>query len=89
MKNDKDQHGHGKHMILMLLACLIPIGIFMGLRYFNIGGSSLSKFPFLLMLLICPIMHLFMMKSMTAGDRGSCHGGEDKRDDEKLEDSAE
>ncbi len=87
MKNDR--HGHGKHMILMLLGCLIPIGIIMGLRYFNIGGSILSKFPFLLMLLICPIMHLFMMKSMMGGDNRSCHGEEDKRNDDKLGNSDE
>ena len=81
MKNDKNQHGHGKHRILMLLACLIPIGIFMGLRYFNIGGSILLRSPIVLMLLICPLMHLFMMKGMMVGDKGSCHGGEDKNDD--------
>lgn len=87
MKNDRQ--GHGKHIILMLLGCLVPIGIIMGLRYFNIGGSILSRSPILLMLLICPLMHLFMMKSMMGGDRGSCHGGEDKRDDDKLGNSAE
>lgn len=89
MKNDKDQHGHGKHMILMLLGCLIPIGIIMGLRYFNIGGPILSKLPFLMMFLICPLMHLFMMKGMMGGGKGSCHGGEDKRDDDKLGGSTE
>lgn len=88
MKNDKSQHGHGKHMILMLLVCLVPIGIIIGLRYFDIGGSILSRSPILLMLLICPLIHLFMMKSMMGGDKGSCHGGEDNNDD-KLGDSAE
>lgn len=86
MKNNKHQHGHGKHMILMLLGCLIPIIIIMGLRHFNIGGPILSKFPIYLMFLICPLMHLFMMKGMMGYGKDNCHGGSDK-DNNELEGS--
>lgn len=72
MDNDK-QHGHGKHILLMLLGCLIPIGIIIGLRYFNIGGPILSKLPFFLMLFLCPLMHIFMMKGMMGHGKNSCH----------------
>ncbi len=87
MKNDKHQHGHGKHMLLMLLGCLIPIMIIGGLRYFNIGGQFLSKAPFFLMLLICPLMHIFMMKGMHGND--SCHTRTDKEDNNQLNGSNE
>lgn len=87
MKKDKHQHGHGKHMILMLLCCLIPIGLMVGIRYLNIGGKGLGKFSSLF-LLLCPLMHLFMMKGMMGHGKGSCHEetGQDSEDD-KLEGS--
>lgn len=86
MKSDNHQHGHGKHMIFMLLGCLIPIILIMGLRYFNIGGPILSKFPIYLMFLICPLMHLFMMKGMMGHGKDNCHGGSDE-DNNELEGS--
>lgn len=89
MKNSKHQHGHGKHMLLMLIGCLIPIGIIAGSRYFNMGDQFLSKFPLFLMFLICPLMHLFMMKGMMGLGNNSCHGGEGKEDNNELKGTEE
>lgn len=73
MKDDKHQHGHGKHLLLMLIGCLIPIALILGMRYLNISGPVLSRFPFLLMLFICPLIHIFMMKGMMSNGDESCH----------------
>lgn len=74
MKNDKHKHGHGKHMILMVIGCLLLIGLIVGARYFNIGLNGLGRYSYLLFLLICPLMHIFMMKGMMGKGEGSCHG---------------
>ncbi|WP_353097135.1 DUF2933 domain-containing protein [Tissierella praeacuta] len=79
MKNNRHEHGCGKHMILMLFVCLIPIIAITGLRYFNIGGQFLSRLPFFSMFLICPLMHIFMMKAMMGHGNKSCHGGNVKK----------
>ncbi len=84
MKNDKRQHGHGKHLLLMLLGCLIPIALILGMGYFNIGGPILSRFPLFLMLLICPLMHIFMMKGMMSNGNESCHGKSNQENDIEL-----
>lgn len=87
MKNDKHQHGHGKHMILMLLCCLIPIGLIAAARYFNISGNGLGKYSNLLFLL-CPLMHIFMMKGMMGHGSNCCHGSSKQDgDNNKLEGS--
>ena len=72
MKDNKHQHGHGKHMILMLIGCLIPILVIVALRYFNIGANGLAKYSSLLFLL-CPLMHIFMMGGMMGRGKKSCH----------------
>lgn len=84
MKNDKHHHGHGKHMLFMLLCCLIIIMIIAVLKYFNIGGQILSKFPFL-MFLICPLMHLLMMLGIMGHGNNSCYGKVDKENNNLLE----
>lgn len=79
MKENKE-YGHGKHMILMLLGCLIPIIAIGAMRYFNVGANGLSKYSSLLFLL-CPLMHIFMMKGMMGHGKESCH--EENVEDEK------
>lgn len=72
MKDNKHQHGHGKHMILMLIGCLIPIIAIGAMRYFNVGSNGLAKYSSLLFLL-CPLMHIFMMGGMMGHGKNSCH----------------
>ena len=54
-----EDHPHAKwHLLLMLLCCLIPIVIIVAISFTNIGGPYL---PFLLLVLLCPLMMLLML----------------------------
>lgn len=64
-------HHNGKHhMWLMLLCCLIPIGALGAIFLFNV---SISRALFVGLLLLCPLLHVFMMRGMM-GEHG--HGEE-------------
>lgn len=52
--------------ILMLLCCLVPVAIIAAAIVFGLGQSYL----WFAVILLCPIMHLFMMQDM--------HGKESK-----------
>lgn len=66
----RSQHNHcgggAKHMLLMILCCLTPIGLFWVLNQTGYSGN-LSY----LMLFLCPLMHLFMMRGMKHGKKES------------------
>lgn len=54
------QCGSGiKHMLLMIVCCLAPLGGALLLRQFGYEGVASY-----LVLLLCPIMHFFMMRDM-------------------------
>ncbi len=50
-----------KHLLLMLLCCLIPIGIAFGLQAFGIALSA--SLP-IAMIILCPLLHIMMMAFM-------------------------
>ena len=52
-----------KHLLLMLLCCLIPIGFAFGLPAFGIALSA--SLP-VAMLILCPLLHIMMMAFMHA-----------------------
>ena len=58
------------HWLMMIICCIVPLIILIVAVY--IFGLS-SKYLFWLVLLLCPIMHYFMMKDMHKG-----HSGENK-----------
>ncbi|PRX19240.1 Protein of unknown function (DUF2933) [Orenia metallireducens] len=68
---------HGGHGLMMLLCCLVMFGAFWFVGTSQGGeGSSWSWLLFLL----CPVMHIFMMKGMMGhkndeddSDSHSCH----------------
>jgi hypothetical protein len=64
----QSQHNHcggsAKHMLLMILCCLTPIGLVWALNLAGYSGN-LSYF----MLFLCPLMHLFMMRGMKHGNK--------------------
>ncbi len=58
----KNGHNGIKHVLMMVLCCLIPLGLAYGLKAFGFG--TVAGY---LMLLLCPLMHFFMMRDMHKG----------------------
>lgn len=52
-------HAGFKHLGMMLICCLVPLAAAFALKQF--GYSGVASY---LVLLLCPIMHLFMMRGM-------------------------
>src|SRR4030067_315529 len=70
MNHDHSQ-GMGKHMLIMLLCCLVPLGLILAVSAFGLSlGPLQALLPFALVLL-CPLMMFFMMRGM-----GHDHGAE-------------
>lgn len=62
------------HILMMIICCVAPIAIMLAAVYF----FGLSKsYLFWTVVLVCPISHLFMMKSMHDDSgkksKGGCH----------------
>lgn len=55
------------HAVKMLLCCLIPLALLAILAY---SGMSLKGFGLLAVLLLCPLLHLFMMRGGNHGRGG-------------------
>lgn len=53
-----------KHMLLMMLCCLAPVG--MSLALTQMGYNGVGNY---LLFLLCPIIHLLMMRNMDKKDR--------------------
>jgi len=50
-----------KHLILMILCCVVPMGVFFVLFALGIPLNRLFLFA---MILLCPLSHIFMMRGM-------------------------
>ena len=59
-----------KHALIMAACCLIPLAGFVLVSVFNIPFKSVFYFG---MILLCPLLHLLMMKYMGHGE-GHQHG---------------
>lgn len=72
-KNEEQEHrGKKRHGLLMILCCLVPILIIIGLTLYGVKAKSLTYIAFL----ICPLMHIGMMIVISKLWKGrSCHGG--------------
>jgi len=69
-KNASNHSSHqmtGKHMLLMVLCCAIPL---IGLAALGIFGVS-NSYLLYGMILLCPLLHYFMMRDM----HGTGHSG--------------
>ena len=60
-----------RHLLLMVLCCTIPLALIFALPYLGVSLSSSGWL--LLVLLLCPLMHLLMMRG---------HGSHYHHDDE-------
>ncbi len=69
---ESEWKGMSKHTLIMVLCCLIPLVTLGVLWAIGISGSYLI----LGVLLLCPLLHIFMMRGMPKGssdDDGYTH----------------
>ncbi len=64
-----EQKGISKHALIMVLCCLIPLGILAVLWTIGVSGSYLIFG----VMLLCPLLHLLMMRGMGKGGGGHAH----------------
>ncbi|MBI5029279.1 MAG: DUF2933 domain-containing protein [Chloroflexi bacterium] len=62
----------GKHMLLMLICCLVPLGLIIAVSTFGLSLGGLSGLLPYALVLMCPLMMIFMMRGM-----GHDHGASD------------
>ncbi|MDT8899656.1 DUF2933 domain-containing protein [Anaeroselena agilis] len=58
----KGGHSGFKHGLMMLLCCLVPLGLAFALN--AMGYGTIAGY---LVFLLCPLMHIFMMRGMFKG----------------------
>jgi hypothetical protein len=56
-----DMNMNSRHTLIMLVCCLIPLAAFAALFVFNVPVDNVLLFT---LVLLCPLSHLLMMKSM-------------------------
>lgn len=73
-----------KHLILMILCCVVPMGVFFVLFALGIPLNRLFLFA---IILLCPLSHIFMMRGMKhhehddhASESTKIEAGENKSD---------
>jgi len=71
------------HGLMMMACCIVPIIALLAFSPLLRGNGSGFNWSWLFILL-CPLMHIFMMKGMM-GNKGSCHGNEEEKDKDKAQ----
>jgi hypothetical protein len=64
-----------KHTSLMILCCLIAMGAAAAILFFDI---PVNRAFFFLLILLCPLLHLVMMKFMVHGDHSHSHSADER-----------
>jgi uncharacterized membrane protein len=70
--NHDHSNGMGKHMLLMLICCLVPIALILAVSVLGISLGPLSALLPYVLALMCPLMMIFMMRGMMQG-QGADH----------------
>lgn len=66
--NHDHSHGMGKHMLLMLICCLVPIGLILAVSVLGLSLGPLQPLVPYAIALVCPLMMIVMMRGMMQGD---------------------
>ncbi|MFH1646921.1 MAG: DUF2933 domain-containing protein [Chloroflexota bacterium] len=70
MDTGKPERKHlSKHSLIMLLCCLVPLAIIAVLWAAGVSG----RYLFLGVLLLCPLLHIVMMRGMHGGGEHDHH----------------
>lgn len=64
-----EHKGHGRHMLLMILCCAIPVILLMLLPVLKINSPALESILPFAVLLLCPLMHIAMIHIMLRKDK--------------------
>ncbi len=70
--NHDHSNGMGKHMLLMLICCLVPIALILAVSVLGISLGPLSALLPYALVLLCPLMMILMMRGMMQG-QGADH----------------
>ena len=71
MENKQSVTGLSRHALLMVVCCAVPLALFAAVSFFRIDLGGVGYWA---LLLLCPLMHLFMMRGMHGnGAEKSCH----------------
>ena len=65
--NHDHSNGMGKHMLMMLICCLVPLALIAGVGLFGLSLGPLSALLPYAAALMCPLMMIFMMRGMMHG----------------------
>ncbi len=68
--NHDHPHGMGKHMLLMLVCCLVPLALVVLVGTFGLSLGPLQGLVPYVAALMCPLMMVFMMRMMMQGQVG-------------------
>ena len=72
-----DQQSGNKHMLIMVLCCLVPLAILFTVTILGVPLGNIATFALVLM---CPLMHLFILHDEgNEGARGPKPGGLPRR----------
>lgn len=70
--NNDHSNGMGKHMLIMLVCCLVPLALIAAVGVFGLSLGPLNGLVPLAAALMCPLMMIVMMRGMM----GEHHSGE-------------
>ncbi len=62
--NHDHSNGMGKHMLMMLICCLVPIALIAAVSMFGLSLGALTPLIPYALALMCPLMMIFMMRGM-------------------------
>lgn len=69
-QRNQDAHGgHGKHMLLMVLCCALPIVLLLLLPVLRINSPAIRNILPFAILLLCPLMHVAMIPMLFRKDK--------------------
>ncbi len=71
MNHDHSGGGMGKHMLLMLICCLVPLLLIGAVGTFGLSLGPLQGLVPFVAALMCPLMMIFMMGGMMRGQGGN------------------